>query len=85
MNPTQNRIENGKRFRKFYRIQNDMRIIIPIDKNLSEYYLKPIILLDELEDNLKKKFDDFTSDMSVEDILRLKFGDEMGSRFLSVL
>ena len=81
----QNEIENGKRFKKFYRIQNDMKVIIPIDKNLSEHYLKPIILLEEFETNLKKRFDDFTEDMSIEDIIRLKFGDNMVSRFLSVL
>lgn len=78
-------IEKGKLFKKFYRIQNDIKVIIPIDKNLSEYYLKPIILLEEFETNLKKRFDDFTDDMSIEDIIRLKFGDDMVSRFLSVL
>lgn len=85
MNPTQKTIENSKRFKAFYRIQNDMKVIIPIDKNLSEHYLKPIILLEEFETNLKKRFDDFAEDMSIEDVIRLKFGDEMVSRFLSVL
>ena len=85
MNHTQNIIENSKRFKAFYRVQNDMRIIIPIDKTLSELYLKPIILLEEFETNLKKRFEDFTEDMSIEYIIRLKFGNDMVSRFLSVL
>ena len=37
------------------------------------------------EQYLKKRFEDFTADMSIEDIIRLKFGDDMVSRFLSVL
>lgn len=78
-------LQKGNLFKKFYRIQNDMKVIIPIDKNLSEHYLKPIIILEEFEANLKKRFDDFTEDMSIEDIIRLKFGNDIVSRFLSVL
>ena len=85
MNTRQNAIENSKLFKAFYRIQNDIRIIIPIDKTLSEYYLKPIIILEEFELNLKKRFDDFTDEMSIEEILKLKFGSKITYKLLELL
>lgn len=62
-----------------------MKIIIPIDKTLSEYYLKPIIILEEFELNIKKRFDDFTDEMSIEEILKLKFGSKITYKLFELL
>jgi hypothetical protein len=72
-------------FIKFYKLQDDMKITIPIDLKLSSYFLKPIVILEDFEIIIRKRFNILYEDISIEQMILENYNEKILNEFKNIL
>ena len=72
-------------FIKFYKLQDDMKITIPIDLKLSSYFLKPIVILEDFEIIIRKRFNILYEDISIEQMILDNYNEKILNEFKNIL
>ncbi|CAB4151854.1 hypothetical protein UFOVP600_36 [uncultured Caudovirales phage] len=72
-------------FIKFYKLQDDMKIRIPIDLKMSSYFLKPIVILEDFEIIIRQRFDIIDENISIEQMILDNYTEKILNSFKTIL
>ncbi len=62
-----------------------MKITIPIDLKLSSYFLKPIVILEDFEIIIRKRFNILYEDISIEQMILENYNEKILNEFKNIL